>query len=232
MLVVGGSGYLGQHLAHALAQRQQSQEAQDQHTESDQRQQKGRHVVGLTYLRHPVAGYTGGPQFCTHLGGAAAATDARSVAEVLAEFQPEVRRRWQRTERSQTDSFSFSLHLSEPVCVKVQQYELSVASSVDVGAALRIGAVQVVVNCAAVSQPRVCEEDTAAAMATNDGGALIAALQSAAYKTTAAPPLLVHLSTDQVFDGRGEMVREEEEPRPVNAYGRYTELGCCVEAMV
>jgi dTDP-4-dehydrorhamnose reductase len=51
----------------------------------------------------------------------------------------------------------------------------------------------VIVNCAAISVPRQCETDPAAAMATNVPSSLVTWLLSFGNDNT----LLIHLSTDQ-----------------------------------
>lgn len=52
----------------------------------------------------------------------------------------------------------------------------------------------VVINCAAVSVPRACEQDPEAAMAINVPHVVVQWLNSL---HAAQPPLLIHLSTDQ-----------------------------------
>lgn len=82
-----------------------------------------------------------------------------------------------------------------------------------------------VVNCAAMSSPAQCEKDEHRATAVNVPTALIAAL-TARYPHArdgggGAAPLLVHLSTDQVYSGaRAMSTVTGDPPAPVNAYGR------------
>lgn len=52
----------------------------------------------------------------------------------------------------------------------------------------------VVINCAAISVPRACEQEPEAAMAINVPTVLVQWLNSL---DVAHPPFLVHLSTDQ-----------------------------------
>lgn len=73
-----------------------------------------------------------------------------------------------------------------------------------------------VVNCAALSAPRACEIDPTAAMSINVPSALVNWLSSFGQSTT----LLVHLSTDQVYEGTKSFYKEEEETVPVNVYGK------------
>ncbi|KAL6497237.1 hypothetical protein OROGR_029166 [Orobanche gracilis] len=73
----------------------------------------------------------------------------------------------------------------------------------------------VVINCAALSVPRVCEMDQEAAMSINVPTALVKWLSSFGEGT-----LLIHLSTDQVYDGTKSFYKEEDETVPVNVYGK------------
>ncbi|EFJ21319.1 hypothetical protein SELMODRAFT_151824 [Selaginella moellendorffii] len=75
---------------------------------------------------------------------------------------------------------------------------------------------RVVVNCAAMSVPRDCEENPQKAMAVNVPRALLRYLASL---QTGAPPLLVHFSTDQVYEGIKQFYVETDETKPVNVYG-------------
>ncbi|EFN51077.1 hypothetical protein CHLNCDRAFT_141448 [Chlorella variabilis] len=84
------------------------------------------------------------------------------------------------------------------------------------GGALRLVAV---INAAAISQPAACERDEAAAAAVNVPTHLLAAL-AWHRQQHGAEPLLIHMSTDQVYDGSKARWREGDPPRPVNAYGR------------
>ncbi|XP_015901706.3 uncharacterized protein LOC107434732 [Ziziphus jujuba] len=78
------------------------------------------------------------------------------------------------------------------------------------------GQPDVVVNCAALSVPRACEVDPAAAMAVNVPSSLVKWLLSFENNST----LLIHLSTDQVYEGVKSFYKEEDEAVPVNAYGK------------
>ncbi|CAG9460551.1 unnamed protein product, partial [Pedinophyceae sp. YPF-701] len=80
-------------------------------------------------------------------------------------------------------------------------------------------AVSVVVNCAAVSQPGACERDPAGCRAVNVPSRLVACMQRQLDKTGEAP-LLIHLSTDQVYDGARGGYGEGDACEPVNEYGR------------
>ncbi|CAN6252733.1 unnamed protein product [Urochloa humidicola] len=78
------------------------------------------------------------------------------------------------------------------------------------------GQPHVVVNCAAVSVPRACEMDPAAVMATNVPSSLVNWLLSFGNDDS----LLIHLSTDQVYEGVKSFYKEEDETLPVNMYGK------------
>uniref|UniRef100_A0A7C9EWI4 RmlD-like substrate binding domain-containing protein n=1 Tax=Opuntia streptacantha TaxID=393608 RepID=A0A7C9EWI4_OPUST len=78
------------------------------------------------------------------------------------------------------------------------------------------GQPDVVVNCAALSVPRTCEVDPEAAMSINVPTALVNWLLSFKEKST----FLIHLSTDQVYEGTKSFYKEEDEACPVNVYGK------------
>ena len=75
----------------------------------------------------------------------------------------------------------------------------------------------VVINCAAISQPMVCEERIELARAVNVPTRLVDCLR----RSLDGRPLLVHVSTDHVYEGTSAFVGEEPvgDLRPVNAYG-------------
>ncbi|XP_047978132.1 methionine adenosyltransferase 2 subunit beta-like [Salvia hispanica] len=73
----------------------------------------------------------------------------------------------------------------------------------------------VVINCAALSVPRVCEMDPEAAMSINVPTGLVKWLSSFGKSC-----LLIHLSTDQVYEGTKSFYKEEDETVPVNVYGK------------
>ena len=77
------------------------------------------------------------------------------------------------------------------------------------------GRPDVVVNLAALSQPRACEADPAAAAAVNVPSALLDWLGDSLRDV-----LFVHASTDQVYPGERACSLEGDAARPVNAYGR------------
>ncbi|XP_059076112.1 uncharacterized protein LOC131076663 isoform X1 [Cryptomeria japonica] len=79
------------------------------------------------------------------------------------------------------------------------------------------GQPHVVVNCAALSVPRACESNTSAAVAINVPSTLIKWMSS--FNDTETP-LLIHLSTDQVYEGIKLFYIEEDETNPINVYGK------------
>lgn len=80
----------------------------------------------------------------------------------------------------------------------------------------QFGPPDVVVNCAALSVPRACEMDPAAAMSVNVPSSLVNWLSSLEESNS----LLIHLSTDQVYEGVKSFYKEDDEAVPVNVYGK------------
>ncbi|XP_038878319.1 methionine adenosyltransferase 2 subunit beta [Benincasa hispida] len=80
----------------------------------------------------------------------------------------------------------------------------------------KFGQPDIVVNCAAVSVPRACETDPVSALSINVPTALGNWLLSFEGRNT----LLIHLSTDQVYEGVTSFYKEEDETIPVNVYGK------------
>ncbi|ONK64057.1 uncharacterized protein A4U43_C07F21650 [Asparagus officinalis] len=78
------------------------------------------------------------------------------------------------------------------------------------------GQPDVIVNCAAISVPRECEVNPEAAMAINLPTSLVNWLLSFGNERS----LLIHLSTDQVYEGTKSFYKEEDETNPVNTYGK------------
>ncbi|OMP00503.1 dTDP-4-dehydrorhamnose reductase [Corchorus olitorius] len=81
----------------------------------------------------------------------------------------------------------------------------------------QFGQPDVVVNCAALSVPRACEKDPAAATSINVPTSLVQWLSSFTQNQNT---LLIHLSTDQVYEGVKSFYKEEDEAVPVNVYGQ------------
>ena len=98
--------------------------------------------------------------------------------------------------------------------------ELDIENAGHLGAILATFKPDVLVNCAAFTGVDRCETDPRAE-AVNDRAVAALAAACAARRIR-----LVQLSTDFVFDGAGrEPYTEEDEPRPISAYGRTKRAG-------
>ena len=74
-----------------------------------------------------------------------------------------------------------------------------------------------IVNCAAASSPGWCEKNETAATALNVPSKLLDAMTAASE--TIGEPLLIHMSTDQVYGGDERRSTEDQcSANPVNAY--------------
>lgn len=80
------------------------------------------------------------------------------------------------------------------------------------------GLPDVVVNCAALSVPRVCEQHPDSALSINVPSSLVNWLSSSIQ--TKNKTLLIHLSTDQVYEGVKSFYKEDDETLAVNVYGK------------
>eukprot|EP00884_Botryococcus_braunii_P003906 jgi/Botrbrau1/13516/Bobra.0347s0003.1 len=79
--------------------------------------------------------------------------------------------------------------------------------------------VDAVVNCAAISAPAACEQNPGTARAVNIPTKLVEALER--YReNTGGKPLLIQMSTDQVYEGNRPWWKEDDETRPINVYGQ------------
>jgi dTDP-4-dehydrorhamnose reductase len=100
--------------------------------------------------------------------------------------------------------------------------EMDVGDAASVARVLDRVRPDVVVNAAAYNNVDGAESDPAAAMAVNAVGA-----GHLARECRARGALLVHVSTDYVFDGtKGAPYGEEDCPRPLGAYGVSKLAGC------
>ncbi|GAQ82491.1 Rossmann-fold NAD(P)-binding domain-containing protein [Klebsormidium nitens] len=77
----------------------------------------------------------------------------------------------------------------------------------------------VVINCAAISQPRDCESDRDRAFAVNVPSRVTTWLTQRAAVDGRRPPLFIHLSTDQTYEGNKPFWHEDDPTNPVNTYG-------------
>lgn len=94
-----------------------------------------------------------------------------------------------------------------------QELQLDLRDQNSIAAALETFSPDVVINTAAISQPGRCEADEETANETNVPRLLVDALKNRGA-------LLIHLSTDQVFDGSRSNSTESAPTSPINAYGR------------
>jgi dTDP-4-dehydrorhamnose reductase len=93
--------------------------------------------------------------------------------------------------------------------------EVEISTIDSVVKAMQSALPDVVVNTAAIHHVERCEQDPSAAFAVNALGA-----RNLAEATRALGILLMHISTDYVFDGnKGEPYIESDAPLPLNVYG-------------
>jgi dTDP-4-dehydrorhamnose reductase len=105
---------------------------------------------------------------------------------------------------------------SEHEIVPFGREDLDVTAQPRVREALRSVQPEAVLHCAAWTDVDGCEGDPVRALRVNGSGAGHIASAAAALGVP-----VVHFSTDYVFDGSAvDPYREEDEPRPINAYGR------------
>ena len=95
-------------------------------------------------------------------------------------------------------------------------FELDMTDKEAVLAAVKDGNIGIVVNCAAYTNVDKAEEDEAAAASVNCD-----AVRNLAEACRENSSLLIHVSTDYVFDGKACVpYTEDAETAPANAYGR------------
>jgi dTDP-4-dehydrorhamnose reductase len=92
--------------------------------------------------------------------------------------------------------YTYHTHPLPEDAFPAQAAKVDVTSVADFTAALQQLPPQVVINCAAISQPAVCEQDYSKAAAINVPTALLAALE--ALPSSTGRPYIIHISTDQV----------------------------------
>ena len=93
---------------------------------------------------------------------------------------------------------------------------LDIADSEAVAREVESNSIDVIINCAAYTDVEKSESEEDKAFKVN--AEAVGYLAEAALKTGA---LLIHLSTDYIFDGRSyEPYGEDAEPAPLSAYGR------------
>ncbi|CAI9278021.1 unnamed protein product [Lactuca saligna] len=120
-------------------------------------------------------------------------------------------------------SIAFTHHSSSPPNLLLQSLPHATPFQVDLqtgqgfdSISHTFGQPDVVVNCAAISIPRACETNPTLAMSVNIPSSLVKWLSSFTESNT----LLIHLSTDQVYEGTKSFYKEDNETLPVNVYGK------------
>lgn len=93
---------------------------------------------------------------------------------------------------------------------------LDLTDEPSVKAALERAAPKAVVNAAAMSSPRACQENPTASKAVNCPEFLVSACMA-----LRSVPFLVHYSTDQVFDGNSPPYIENDSAAPLNVYASH-----------
>lgn len=93
--------------------------------------------------------------------------------------------------------------------------ELDFTNAVTVDAVLVTEKPQVIIHAAAMSRPNDCELDKEQAYLVNVKGTENLLKASAKYNC-----FFIFLSTDFIFDGKTGMYKEDDEPGPVNYYGK------------
>lgn len=105
--------------------------------------------------------------------------------------------------------------------VPLDRAQLDLASPASIRSAIRRVSPQVIVNPAAYTAVDRAEKEEPLAMAVNGDGPAILAEEAARYGA-----LLVHFSTDYVFDGEKDTpYGETDATNPINAYGRSKLVG-------
>lgn len=117
--------------------------------------------------------------------------------------------------RAQQDSkVIVGLHRRQVLVPGATGMKLDLGDRAGLERALRSSAVDLVVHSAALTSVEACESAPDAARALNvDAAANVAA---ACAEVGAG---LIHISTDHLFDGEGELYDENDSPRPRNVYG-------------
>lgn len=92
--------------------------------------------------------------------------------------------------------------------------QVDITSEEQVQAAMKGLSEPLVINAAAYTNVEMAEQDVEASFAVNAVGATYLA-----KATEAVGGVLVHISTDYVFDGERGLYTEEDTPHPINVYG-------------
>jgi len=101
-------------------------------------------------------------------------------------------------------------------CVALSHAQLDVSDEAKLSACLSMYKPKCVINAVAYTKVDEAESDTVAVHTANVQGAL-----NLAKCAQAVDAVLIHLSTDYVFDGlKAGCYRESDQPNPLSAYGR------------
>jgi len=107
--------------------------------------------------------------------------------------------------------FSEGYHVSA-----LSRRDLDITNPQDVKHAMESLSPEIVINCAAFTKVDDCESRPETAFEVNSAGPKLLA-----HECRALNALLVHISSDYVFDGSGKRpYREDDKPCPINVYGR------------
>ncbi|CAK8560875.1 unnamed protein product [Lathyrus sativus] len=124
---------------------------------------------------------------------------------------------------NQSLAVAFTYHSTPPPQPFLDAFPDSLPFQIDLKSGIGFEAISnefgqpdVVINCAAISVPRACEIDPDTANAINVPSSLVKWMQSFKQNST----LLIHLSTDQVYEGEKSFYKEEDIAIPVNVYGK------------
>jgi len=100
--------------------------------------------------------------------------------------------------------------------IPFSRQQLDITKPEDVNRAVARGKPDVIINCAAYTHVDEAEENVENAFLVNESGPRI--LAEAAKNNNS---ILLHFSTDYVFDGRsGRPYNEDDQPNPLSAYGK------------
>ncbi|MGB9176395.1 MAG: dTDP-4-dehydrorhamnose reductase, partial [Methanoregula sp.] len=105
-------------------------------------------------------------------------------------------------------------------CADFKGHDLDITDARNIAAAIHGLHPALVINAAAYTDVDGCEDNRDLAFAVN--GDSLGPLARACRDTGA---ILVHFSTDYVFDGTRRSYRENDVPHPINAYGESKLLG-------
>ena len=97
----------------------------------------------------------------------------------------------------------------------VEYLQLDITSKKDVKQAFAAAEPDVVINCAGMTNVDACETEREATWKINVGG-----VENLAESARSHGTMVVHVSTDYVFDGKSGPYNEEDRPNPLSYYGK------------